>query len=95
MIQLAGGIDRVPLAAPGIRSGDALALWAAGIADALVAAVPAIGRRITLSGGNDWLTYEWHARDIALHGLWMNHRAPLGHGLAFFQQPLYPYLLAA
>jgi hypothetical protein len=75
---------------------DALALaWALGIADALIAAVPAVGRTITLSGGNDWLTYEWHARDIALHGLWMNHGAPLGQGVAFFQQPLYPYFLAA
>ena len=97
MIRLAGGIGA---AYRRLRQAfdprDALALaWAVGIADALVAAVPAIGRTITLSGGNDWLTYEWHARDIALHGLWMNHGAPLGHGSAFFQQPLYPYLLAA
>jgi hypothetical protein len=69
--------------------------WALGIGDALVAAVPALGRMITMSGGNDWLTYETHARDIALNGLWMNGGAALGHGVPFFQQPLYPYFLAA
>jgi hypothetical protein len=97
VIQLAGGIGaayrRLRLS---FDPRDALALvWALGIADALVAAVPAVGRTVTLSGGNDWLTYEWHARDIALHGLWMTHGAPLGQGAAFFQQPLYPYFLAA
>ena len=75
---------------------DALTLiWALGIGDALVAAVPALGRTYALSGGNDWLTYEWHARDIALHGPWMTHGAALGHGSPFFQQALYPYFLAA
>jgi hypothetical protein len=75
---------------------DALTLiWALGIGDALVAAVPALGRNYALSGGNDWLTYEWHARDIALHGPWMTHGAALGHGSAFFQQAFYPYFLAA
>ena len=75
---------------------DALTLiWALGIGDALVAAVPALGRSYALSGGNDWLTYEWHARDIAIHGPWMTHGAALGHGSPFFQQVFYPYFLAA
>lgn len=95
-IQLAGGIGAAYRSLHrAFDPHDALALaWAVGIADALVAAVPAIERMFTLSGGNDWLTYEWHARDIGIHGLWMNHGAPLGQGVAFFQQPLYPYFLA-
>jgi hypothetical protein len=75
---------------------DAVALvWLAGIADALVFALPSFARMITLSGGDDWLTYESEARDIALHGLWMNEGAALGHGAAFYGQPLYSYFLAA
>jgi hypothetical protein len=75
---------------------DALALaWLAGIADALVFALPSFARMVTLSGGDDWLTYESEARDIALHGLWMNEGAALGHGTAFYGQPLYSYFLAA
>jgi dolichyl-phosphate-mannose-protein mannosyltransferase len=69
--------------------------WLFGIADALVAAMPMLGRMITLSGGDDWLSYETRARDIGLHGLWMNAGSLLGHGEPFFQQPLYPYFLAA
>jgi len=69
--------------------------WLFGIADGLVAAMPMLGRMITLSGGDDWLSYETRARDIGLHGLWMTAGAQLGHGEPFFQQPLYPYFLAA
>jgi hypothetical protein len=75
---------------------DALAFaWLLGIADALVAAIPMLGRMITLSGGDDWLSYETRARDTGLHGVLMTGGAPLGHGEPFFQQPLYPYFLAA
>jgi hypothetical protein len=75
---------------------DALSIaWAFGIADALVFAVPSLGRMVTLSGGDDWLTYESQARDIGLHGLWMNGGAALGSGGPFYQQPLYSYFLAA
>ena len=75
---------------------DAVALaWLAGIADGLVFALPSFARMVTLSGGDDWLTYESDARDIALHGLWMNEGAALGHGTAFYWQPLYSYFLAA
>ena len=80
----------------GFNAHDALTLaWLLGIADSLVAAIPMLGRMVTLSGGNDWLTYETRARDIGLNGLWMSAGAPLGHGEPFFQQPLYPYFLAA
>jgi hypothetical protein len=75
---------------------DAVALtWLVGIVDALVFALPSFARMIILSGGDDWLTYESEARDIALHGLWMNEGAALGHGAAFYGQPLYSYFLAA
>jgi hypothetical protein len=75
---------------------DAVALaWLAGIADGLVFALPSFVRLVTLSGGDDWLTYESEARDIGLHGLWMNEGAALGHGTAFYGQPLYSYFLAA
>jgi hypothetical protein len=75
---------------------DALAVaWAIGIADAMVFAAPAVGRLITLSGGNDWLLYESQARDIGLNGLWMAAGETLGHGHPFYGQPLYPYFLAA
>src|SRR5579872_1073620 len=66
-------------------------VWLLGLLDALVAALPAFGRTIILSGGNDWLTYETHARDIVLHGPLMMDGAALGHGAPFFHQPLYPY----
>src|SRR5204863_6511116 len=75
------------------RDGLAIA-WAAGILDALVFAWRSLGRMVTLSGGDDWLTYESEARDIALHGPWMNEGAALGHGSPFYGQPLYPYFLA-
>ena len=97
LTQLAGGIRRAyrRLHAK-FDPHDALTLaWAIGIGDAIVAALPALERMITLSGGDDWHTYETHARDIALNGLWMNGGAKLGEGAPFFQQPMYPYFLAA
>lgn len=75
---------------------DAVAMaWLIGIADALVFALPSFARMVTLTGGDDWLTYESEARDIALHGGWMNGGAALGHGTAFYGQPLYSYFLAS
>ncbi len=75
---------------------DAMAMvWALGIADALIFALPVLGRLVVLSGGDDWLTYETMARDIALNGPWMAGGAALGHGRPFYYQPLYPYFLAA
>lgn len=65
------------------------------IGEALVWALPALGRMITMSGGDDWLTYETQARDIALNGVWMTNGAALGHGAPFYFQPLYPYFVAA
>ncbi len=70
-------------------------LWITAIVDAFVFARPALGRMITLSGGNDWLTYEDLARDIGLNGLLMLSGSTPGHGQAFYYQPLYPYFLAA
>jgi hypothetical protein len=54
-----------------------------------------VGLPIMLSGGDDWLTYETYARDIVLHGPLMTLGQPIGHGSAFYYQPLYPYFLAA
>ncbi len=69
--------------------------WALGIADALVFAWPSFGRMVTLSGGDDWLTYETQARDIAFNGLLMSSGAAPGQGLPFILQPFYAYFLAA
>ena len=70
---------------------DVLTLaWALGIGDALVAAMPMLDRMITLSGGNDWLTYETHARDIGLNGLWMNGGAALWARRAVFSAAVVP-----
>lgn len=80
----------------GYSAADAVSFaWLAGIFDAIVFAAPAIGRMVTLSGGDDWLTYESNARDIVLHGLLMTGGAPLGQGAPFFAQPFYAYCLAA
>src|SRR5262249_19197941 len=49
---------------------------------------------ILFGGGDDWLTYETYARDIALHGPLMTLGRPIGHGEAFYFQPLYSYFLA-
>jgi hypothetical protein len=80
----------------GFNPRDAVALaWAIGTVDALIFALPAVGRTVILSGGNDWLTYESLARDIGLNGLWMRLGAPFGQGRPFYAQPLYAYFLAA
>lgn len=81
---------------PSFPVGDVLAVLSAlAIFDALVWALPVLERMTTLSGGDDWLTYETQARDIALNGVWMAAGAPLGHGAPFYYQPLYPYFVAA
>jgi hypothetical protein len=52
------------------------------------------GRTVILEGGQDWLTYESHARDILLNGPLMTLGEPLGRGKPYFFQPFYPYYLA-
>jgi hypothetical protein len=80
----------------GYNAADAVSLvWLVGILDAVVFAAPAIGRFVTLSGGDDWLTYESQARDIVLHGVLMTGGEAIGHGSPFFAQPFYSYFLAA
>lgn len=75
---------------------DALTIgWVAIALDAFLYARPFLERLVTLSGGDDWLTYETRARDIALNSVWMLGGAELGHGRAFFEMPFYPYFLAA
>jgi dolichyl-phosphate-mannose-protein mannosyltransferase len=82
------------IVSPGAR--DALAIGSAAvIVDGLLFAWPRLHRMITLSGGDDWLTYETMARDIGLNGPWMTAGAPLGQGAPFYYQPLYPYFIAA
>lgn len=70
-------------------------VWLAGIGYAIVTAAPTVGRMVTLSGGNDWLTYEAQARDIGLNGVLMLMGTQFGHGIPYYTQPLYPYALAA
>jgi dolichyl-phosphate-mannose-protein mannosyltransferase len=53
-----------------------------------------IGRAVTLTGGDDWLQYEGHAREIATHGLLMDYGQPRGQGEVFFYYPFYSYFLA-
>jgi hypothetical protein len=70
-------------------------LWLGAIAEALWYAAPHAGRVETLSGGNDWLTYEHYARAIALGDVLL--RLPGlgdGQGAPFYYQPLYPYVVA-
>ncbi len=52
------------------------------------------GRCLSLSGGDDWFTYESFARDILRHGPLMLLGATSGHAAPFHYQPLYPYFLA-
>jgi hypothetical protein len=79
----------------GFNPHSALAMaWAVGIADALIIAAPTYGRLVTLTGGDDWLTYEAQARDIGLHSWLMTKGAALGQGDPFYGQPLYSYFLA-
>lgn len=75
---------------------DALAIaWVAVTTEALLIAWPFRHWMATLSGGDDWLSYETMARDIGLNGLWMTAGAALGKGAPFYYQPLYPYFVAA
>ena len=48
------------------------------------------GRLLLLSGGNDMLTYETFARDIATAGPLMLLGAPPGEAFPFYFQPFYP-----
>jgi len=90
---LASACRRLTIA-PAVRDGLAL-LSALAIADALLFARPVLHAMVTLSGGDDWLSYETMARDIGLHGLWMTRGAVLGQGQPFYFQPLYAYFVAA
>lgn len=64
----------------------AVALW--------VRALPAYHLPLRLPGGSDWLYYASYAREIALNGVLATFGQPLGEGRAFFNQPLYSYLLS-
>lgn len=48
----------------------------------------------TLTGGDDWMTYEHNARDIVLNGILMTGGEPLGQGAAYFAYPGYTYFTA-
>ncbi|MFN0070712.1 MAG: glycosyltransferase family 39 protein [Chloroflexota bacterium] len=72
-----------------------LGLWGAGIsAYGAATSLDLIGQSAILEGGQDWLTYEYYARDILLNGPLMSLGKALGQGRAFVFQPLYPYYLA-
>lgn len=79
---------------PTVRDGLAIA-WTAIVVDALLFAWQFIHQMVTLSGGDDWLTYETRARDIGLNSVLMPLGAAIGHGRPFFEMPFYPYFLAA
>ena len=85
---------RPPMAASTVGSILTLAVLAA-FTDALVFARLVDGRLLLLSGGNDMLTYETFARDIATAGPLMLLGAPPGEAFPFYFQPFYPYFLAA
>jgi hypothetical protein len=53
-----------------------------------------IGRVWTLTGGDDWMTFEHNARDVVLNGLLMPLGAPLGEGRPYFAYPGYTYFTA-
>ena len=81
--------------ADAVRRADRVALaWLATLAYAVAMAAPSFGRMVTLSGGNDWLTYEAQARDIELHGPLMLMGTKIGEGIPYYTQPLYPYFVA-
>jgi len=61
---------------------------------AVISSLPLVGRTQILEGGQDWLTYEYYARDILLNGPLMTLGKALGQGRAYVFQPLYPYYLA-
>jgi hypothetical protein len=61
---------------------------------ATIRARPLIGVPPFLSGGDDWLTHETLARDIALNDPLMTRGKPVGRAAPFSTQPLYPYFLA-
>jgi hypothetical protein len=90
---LAAGL-RPPLAPSVLGSILTLALLAA-FTDALAFAKLVDGRLLLLSGGNDMLTYETFARDIATNGPLMLLGADRGEAFPFYFQPFYPYVLAA
>ncbi len=64
------------------------------IAVVLIRAHALAGFPAYLSGGDDWLTHETLARDIALNGPLMTRGLPVGQAAPFSTQPLYPYFLA-
>ncbi len=68
--------------------------WASGaVAEAFWALRGFNEHFIQLAGGQDWLTYESYARDIAIYGPWMTMGRTIGQGAPFYFQPLYPYFL--
>lgn len=70
-------------------------IWGAAVAAyGAFASQDLIGRAVVLEGGQDWLTYEYYARDILLNGPLMTLGKELGQGKPFVFQPLYPYALA-
>ena len=53
-----------------------------------------VGHVWTLTGGDDWMTFEHNARDVVLNGLLMTSGAPLGEGRPYFAYPGYTYFTA-
>jgi hypothetical protein len=53
-----------------------------------------VGHVWTLTGGDDWMTFEHNARDVLLNGVLMTEGQPLGAGRAYFAYPGYTYFIA-
>ncbi|MBI3628962.1 MAG: glycosyltransferase family 39 protein [Candidatus Rokubacteria bacterium] len=68
--------------------------WLAAIIVVVLRAMPLGGFPVFLTGGDDWLTHETLARDIALNGPLMTRGMPVGQAAPFSTQPLYPYFMA-
>jgi hypothetical protein len=53
-----------------------------------------VGHVWTLTGGDDWITFEYNAREVVLNGVLMTEGNPLGQGTAYFAYPGYTYFTA-
>jgi len=85
---------RLLLASPA-RASAALVFGLVLLVGTVQRVLPVVGRTVSLSAGDDYLSYEAFARDILFNGLLMPSGAAPGQGAPYYHYPLYPYALAA